>query len=330
MNLKTNYLGFELRNPLVIGACPISHDLDKAKRCEDAGASAIVMYSLFEEQLVREQRQLTRALLAHAEAYAEAVTYLPEPEALDFGPERYLEQIRKLKRSLEIPVIASLNGVSYGGWVKFAKLMQDAGADALELNTYNLATDPEKPAEQIESMLLMLVQQVRESVRIPLAVKLSPFYSALPNISARLVKAGVNGLVLFNRFYQPDINPVALEVVRLHLSDPSELSLRLHWLAILYGNIGNVSLAVTGGVHSATDIVKSVMAGASVTQMVSAPLRNGPACISRAIGDLKQWLIDHEYDSITQMLGSMSLQRCPKPAEYVRDNYMQVLHSWTD
>jgi dihydroorotate dehydrogenase (fumarate) len=330
MNLRTSYLGFDLANPLIIGASPISHDMEKVRRCVEAGASAVVMYSLFEEQLVREQRALTRALTEPNEAYAEAVTYLPDLEDVDLGPQRYLEQLRKLKRGLDVPVIASLNGVSEGGWIKFARLIQDAGADALELNTYNLEIDPNRSATQIEDVLLGLVTAVREAVKIPVAVKLSPFYTSLPHLTRRLVQAGVNGVVLFNRFYQPDIDPINLEVVRLNLSDSSELLLRLHWTAILYPTLRPASIAITGGVHTANDVIKCMMAGASTVQMVSSLLRGGPGHIRSVLNDLGAWMKEHEYESIEQMQGSMSLLRCPRPKDYVRDNYMQVLHSWTE
>jgi len=329
MNLKTDFLGCTLDNPLILGASPISHDVDKARRLADAGAAAIVMYSLFEEQIVREQLAINRALDEPAEAFAEATSYLPEPEGLSIGPDRYLEQIRKLKRVLEIPVIASLNGVSEGGWVKYAKLMEIAGADALELNTYNLATDPSVSGAEIETRTLQLVREVRKQVKIPLAVKLSPFYTSLPQLAQRLADAGADALVLFNRFYQPDIDVENLEVVRLQLSDSSELLLRLHWLAILYGRV-SATLAVTGGVHTATDVVKSVMAGASGVQLVSSVLRGGPQALRTLLSDLKQWMEEHEYESLDQMRGSMSLLKAPDPAAYVRDNYMQVLASWRD
>jgi dihydroorotate dehydrogenase (fumarate) len=329
MNLKTDFLGCTLDNPLILGASPISHDVDKARRLADAGASAIVMYSLFEEQIVREQLAINRALDEPAEAFAEATSYLPEPEGLSIGPDRYLEQIRKLKRALPIPLIASLNGVSEGGWIKYAKLMEIAGADALELNTYNLATDPAVSGAEIETRTLQLVREVRKQVKIPLAVKISPFYTSLPQMAQRLADAGADAIVLFNRFYQPDIDVENLEVVRLQLSDSSELLLRLHWLAILYGRV-SATLAVTGGVHVATDVVKSVMAGASGVQLVSSVLRGGPQALRTLLSDLKQWMEEHEYESLDQMRGSMSLLKAPDPAAYVRDNYMQVLASWRD
>jgi dihydroorotate dehydrogenase (fumarate) len=329
MDLTTHYLGFHLSNPLIVGASPVSHDLDRARKCVEAGASAIVMYSLFEEQIVREQMSLSRALLDPSENYSEAVSYLPEPDQLSLGPDRYFDNIRKLKAQLSVPVIASLNGVTEGGWTKYARQIEQAGADALELNTYNLVTDPRRTAEDVERDTLSLVRQIRGQIHIPLAVKLSPFYTSLPNLSRRLVDAGANALVLFNRFYQPDIDPESLQVVRVNLSDSSELPLRLHWLAILYGHVAGASLSISGGVHTATDVVKSVMCGASSVQLVSSILRSGPGCIRTTLDDLRRWLEEHEYESLLQMRGSMSLLRCPNPAEYVRDNYMQVLRSWT-
>lgn len=329
MTLETTYLGFTLANPIIVGASPISHDVDWARRCVDAGASAIVMYSLFEEQIVREQMAMNRALEEPSEAFAEAIRYFPEPEQLDLGPKRYLEQIRLLKEAVDVPVIASLNGTSQGGWLRYAALIEAAGADAIELNTYNLVTDPRLSSVSVEAQTLQLVNHLHSSLKIPLSVKLSSFYTALPHFAANLTDAGAAGLVLFNRFLQPDIDPERLEVTRLQLSDSSELTLRLHWLAILFGQIGNSSLAVSGGVHTALDIVKATMAGASATQMVSALLRNAPGYLKGVLADLGDWLEEHEFESLRQMQGNMSLLRCPNPGEYVRDNYMQVLQSWT-
>lgn len=329
MDLTTTYMGYTLANPIVVGASPLSWDLDKARRCADAGAGALVMYSLFEEQIVREQLAINRALYDSAEGFPEAITYLPEPEELNLGPDRYLEQIRKLKRNLPIPIIASLNGTTEGGWVKYARLIEQAGADGLELNTYNLVTEPRMSGADVEAHTVQLVREIRKSIRIPLAVKLSPFYTALPNFAERLSSAGADTLVLFNRFYQPDIDTDNLEVIRVNLSDSAELLMRLHWMAILFGHV-DAELAVTGGVHTHKDLIKCVMAGASAVQMVSALLKHGPTHVRSVLVDLRQWLGEREYESVDQLLGTMSLIKCPDPAQYVRDNYMQVLHSWKE
>ncbi|MFT3784601.1 MAG: dihydroorotate dehydrogenase-like protein [Tepidisphaeraceae bacterium] len=327
MNLSINYLGLELSNPIVVGASPLSRNVDVAKQCEAAGAGAIVMYSLFEEQLLAEQRATDRAMRDVADSFAEAVSYFPEQEDFEVGPDEYLELLGKLKRSLSIPVIASLNGTTRGGWLRYAQMMQQAGADAIELNTYGLATETSVPGSAIEDQLVLLVRELKERISIPLTVKLSPFYSSLPHLALRLTDAGAGGLVLFNRFLQPDLDVENLEVVRVNLSDESELLLRLHFAAILFGRVG-CDLTVSGGAHSALDIVKAIMAGASTVQMVSALLRNGPQHIARVKADLNRWLVDHEYESVAQMRGSMSLLRCPDPGQYVRQNYMQLLDNW--
>jgi dihydroorotate dehydrogenase (fumarate) len=327
LNLKTNFMGLELDGPVVLGASPFSRDIDKARRCVDAGASAVVMHSLFEEQLEREAQVAIDALEGPADQFAEASTYLPEPPQWKIGPDEYLEQIGKLKRAVNVPVIASLNGTTEGGWVRYAKLIEQADADAIELNTYNLVTDPDESAADVERKTVELVRAVKHATKLPLAVKLSPFYTALPNLVGRLAEAGANAVVLFNRFYQPDIDVEELQVVRLHLSTSTELSLRLHWLAILYGRV-QVDLALTGGVHTALDLIKSLMCGAGVTQVVSTVLRNGPQQISSILNGLEAFLDDKGYDSLDQLRGSMSLLKVPNPAAYVRNNYMQLVGSW--
>jgi len=328
MDLSTTYLGLKLSNPLMPGASPLVDDLDMVRRLEDAGASAIVMHSLFEEQLMSEQMASLNTRDAHANSSAEAATYLPEPTEYRLGPEEYLDQLRKIKAAVKIPVIASLNGSTPGGWLNYAKLMEQAGADALELNVYFLPTDPAVSAEAVEHNTIEMVQAVKQVVAIPVCVKLSPFYSSLAHFARRLDAAGADGLVLFNRFYQPDIDVDDLEVVRtLHLSDSSELLLRLRWLAILSGRVGT-SLAVSGGVHTALDATKAVMSGAHAVQVVSAVLKNGPGQLKTMRHELAAWLDEHEYESLNQMQGSMNLTKCPDPQAYERANYVKILMEW--
>jgi len=328
MDLTTTWLGLELENPLVLGASPLADDLDAVRRAEDAGAAAIVMHSLFEEQLTLEASALERHTEHHDDSFNEAQSWLPRPPEFVLGPDEYLEQLRRIKQAVSRPVIASLNGTTARGWLRYAKLMEDAGADALELNVYQLATDPEQSAEQVESGVVQIVEKVAGSIAIPFAVKLSASYTSPAHFARRLANAGATGLVIFNRFYQPDIDVEELEVEpRLRLSDPSELLLRLRWLAVLYGRVP-VSLAVTGGAHSGLDAVKSIMAGASAVQMVSAVLRHGPEHFRAVLGELRRWLDEHEYESVRQMLGSMSLVRCPDPRAYERANYVNLLQGW--
>jgi len=328
MNLATTYLGLELPHPFIAGASPMTEDLDRVKQLADAGAAAVVMHSLFEEQIVAEQRATHEALETSAESSAEALSYFPKPEQFKLGPDEYLEQIRKIKKALDVPVIASLNGSTMGGWLDYAKMMEQAGADALELNVYYLATDPATSGQDIEKRSIEMIGAVNQSVRFPIAVKLSPFFSSLPHFARQLDGLGVDGLVLFNRFYQPDINVDELEAVRsLQLSNSDELLLRLRWLAILSGRT-RASLAVTGGVHTAVDAVKAIMAGAHAVQMVSALLKNGPAHLGKVRDQMADWMEQHEYDSLEQMRGSMNLSRSPDPSAYERANYMHILKSW--
>jgi dihydroorotate dehydrogenase (fumarate) len=310
------------------GASPLADELDTVRRLEDAGAAAIVLRSLFEEQLTREQMATYRAVDGPAHSFAEALTYLPAAPDFVLGPDEYLEQIRKIKAAVRVPVIASLNGTTEGGWLGYARLMEEAGADALELNVYFLATDFDESSELIERRTLHMVSAVKTVVRVPVAVKLSPFYTSLAHFARRLYQFGADALVLFNRFYQPDIDPEALEVrPALRLSDSSELLLRLRWLAILSGRTGP-TLAVSGGVHTPEDAVKALMAGADVVQMVSALLRGGPERLAEFPRALASWLEEHEYDSLAQLRGSMNLLRCPDPAAHERTNYMTILQSW--
>ena len=328
MDLATNYLGLKLKHPLMPGASPLVDDLDTVKKLEDAGASAIVMRSLFEEQIVREQVSTFVHMETHGYSFGEALTYFPSPEAFVLGPDEYLEQIARIKQAVAVPVIASLNGYTPGGWLDYARLMEEAGADALELNVYQLATNPDEDARALEDRTLQMVQEVRGAVRIPLAVKLSPFYTALAQFARRLDDEGANGLVLFNRFYQPEIDVEELQVRRrLHLSHPSELPLRLRWLAILSGKL-RCSLAASGGVHGVEDVVQAIMTGADAVQVVSALLQRGPGRLAELREGLSQWLEEHEYDSLQQMRGSLNLQSCPDPRIFERANYMLMLQSW--
>jgi dihydroorotate dehydrogenase (fumarate) len=327
MDLSTTYMGFDLPHPLIPGAGPLSARLDSVRQLEDAGAPLIVLYSLFEEQITREGIAIARSMETPKECYAEALTYFPEPEEFDLGPDEYLEHVRRVKAAVSVPVIASLNGTTPGGWLRYAQLIEEAGADGLELNLYEVAADPDETGEQVESRELEIVRTVKLSLGIPIAVKLSPFYSSLSNFARRLDEVA-DGLLLFNRFYQPDINVEDLEVERVvHLSDSSELLLRLRWLAILFGKV-QASLAVSGGVHSPVDAIKAVMAGASAVQMVSALLRHGPGHLEHVRQGMVEWMEEHEYHSLRQMHGSMSLIRTPEPGAYERANYAKILQTW--
>jgi len=329
MDLSTTYLGFKLPHPLMPGASPMVEDLGRVKRLEDAGAAAIVMHSLFEEQLVGEEISTFRAVDAHAGMTGEASSFLPDPPDFRLGPDEYLDSLRKVKEAVKVPVIASLNGNTIGGWLSYAKLMQEAGADALELNVYDLATDFEENGQKVEDRTIDMLRAVRREVSIPVAVKLSPFYSSLAHFARQLDHTGADGLVLFNRFYQPDINVEQLEVERaLHLSSSAELPLRLRWIAILSGRI-RPSIAVSGGVHTPLDVVKAIMAGAHAVQLVSALLQRGPEYLRVLKGELARFLEEHEYESLDQMRGSMDLMACPDPKAYERANYMHILQSWS-
>jgi dihydroorotate dehydrogenase (fumarate) len=327
-DLRTKYLGFELAHPLIPGASPLVDDLDVVRRLEDAGAPAIVMHSLFEEQIVGEQLASRDLMESNMESSGEASTYWPEHDSFKLGPDEYLDQIRKIKEAVRVPVIASLNGSTPEGWLGYARLIEQAGADALELNVYFLSTDPEETAARVEDSTIEMLKAVKAAVRLPVAVKLSPFYSSFAHFARRLDAAGAAGLVLFNRFYQPDLDVENLEVRRtLALSDPSELLLRLRWLAILSGRVG-CSLAATGGVHSGVDAVKALMAGAHAVQTVSALLARGPEHLSVMRDELARWLEEHEYESVRQIQGNLSLLRCPDPRSYERANYIAILQSW--
>jgi dihydroorotate dehydrogenase (fumarate) len=328
MDLSTTYLGLPLKNPVMPGASPLAGQLDTVRRLEDAGAAAVVVQSLFEEQITNDQI----AEFAHtehpAESFSEAVSYFPRMEDYAFGPDRYLEQIAHIKESVDIPVIGSLNGVSLGGWTDYARLIEQAGADALELNVYYIATDPDEPGLAVEKRTLDILQAVKESITIPVAVKLSPFFSSPGHFAKQLDALGAAGVILFNRFYQPDIDIEELEAThRLDLSNSTELRLRLRWAAILHGHL-KADIAVSGGVHTVEDIIKAIMCGANAVQVVSCLLKYGPSHIGSLINGLSHWLEDHEYDSIDQMRGSMSLQHCPDPTVFERANYLRVLQLW--
>jgi len=327
MKLNSTYLGLNLKNPVVCGASPLTADIDTARRLEDAGAAAVVMNSLFEEEIMAEV-QAFLAQESHDESFAEARSYLSEPHGLHLGPDHYLERLMATKQALSVPVIASLNGATLGGWTKYAKKIESAGADALELNLYLLATDPDETGAQVEDRSLEIVRSVKSEVAIPIAVKVSPYYSSFANMAKRFVEAGADALVLFNRYYQPEIDIEELKAVpKLQLSTSTELNLRLRWLALLSGQL-SCDLAATGGVHSAPDVIKAVMAGAKSVQMVSAILTNGPTVITRLLEAVSFWMEQHEYESLEQMQGSLSAGRAARPEVLARANYMKVLDSW--
>ncbi len=328
IDLGTRYLGLSLASPLVASASPLSESLDGIRALEDAGAAAIVLHSLFEEQINVESAQLDRYLSDGAESYAEALSYFPDLHAYNLGPDGYLEHVRRAKAAVDIPIIGSLNGVSIGGWISYAKRIEEAGADALELNVYYVPTDPALTGGMVEQMYVDLVREVKASVSIPVAVKLGHAFSAMANLAGRLDAAGADALVLFNRFYLPDFDLERLEVVpRLTLSSPHELLVRLHWVAILYGHV-RADLAVTGGVHGSAQVLKSMMAGARVAMLTSALLQRGIPYLARVRADVLEWMEMHEYASITEMQGSMSYRSVAEPAAFERANYMKVLSSY--
>ncbi len=329
IDLSTTYLGLTLKNPLVASPSPLCEDVGNVRRMEDVGAAAVVLHSLFEEQINIEGEVLDRFLSHGAESYAEAVTYFPDLTNYKLGPDAYLEHTRQCKSAVDIPIIGSLNGVSTGGWIKHAKKIEEAGADALELNVYYIPTDPELSGVEVRQMYLDLVRDVKASVDIPVAVKIGHSFSAFANMAYRLDEVGANGLVMFNRFYQPDFDLENLEVVpTLTLSNSYELLLRIRWVAILYGRI-KANMAVTGGVHTAQDVLKAMMAGANVAMMTSALLKHGIEHIAVVHADLLKWMEDHEYESIRQMQGSMSQRSVAEPAAFERANYLKVLGSYS-
>jgi dihydroorotate dehydrogenase (fumarate) len=328
MNLQTSYLGLTLKNPLMPGASPMVGNLDLVRRLEDAGAAAIVMHSLFEEQIALEERACVRHVESCENSFSEALSFLPEPDDFVLSPDQYLEQLRRIKEAVEIPVIASLNGATPGGWVEFSRHLESAGADAIELNFYDIPVNPAVAPREVEADALRILRAVRRAVSLPIALKISPFFSSLPHFAQKAADAGANGLVMFNRFYQPDIDIENLEVLpALQLSDRTELRLRLRWLAILHG-IADLSLAASGGVHTAEDAIKALMAGADAVQMVSVLLKRGPEWLGSVLQSLVHWLEEHEYASLEQLRGSMSLQNCPDPEAFERANYMRILQAW--
>lgn len=327
-DLTTTYLGLDLSNPIVVSASPLSESLDAIRQLEDSGAGAIVLHSLFEEQLHLHAHHLDHGLSQGIDSYAESLSYFPEPAHDKLGPDRYLEHISAAKQAVDMPVIASLNGVTPGGWTQFAKLMAEAGADALELNVYDLATDPERSGAQVEEGYVQLVEMVSNAIQIPIAVKLSPFFSSIPHMARRLTAAGAKGLVLFNRFYQPDLDIENLEITpSLDLSHSHELRPRLRWIAILYGQ-NPVDLAVTGGVHSAEDVLKTMMAGANVAMMTSALLRNGIHHLGYVLRDLRAWMEEKDYPCLEEMRGSLSHRNAEAGDRLERANYMKVLNAF--
>jgi len=331
VDLRTRYLGLELRSPIVASASPLTREPDTARRLEEAGAAALVLPSLFEEEILHEEIQLNRSLEAGSEQFAEALSYFPTVESFAGAGDRYLARLAQIKAASGVPVIASLNATTAGGWVRYARLMQDAGADALELNLYHLAADAERTAADMEATDLELIAAVRAAISIPLAVKLSPYYSALASFARHAVQRGAGGLVLFNRFYQPDLDLETLDVIaRLELSRSSELRLPLRWTAILRPQLGPaVSLAASSGIHAGSDVVKALLVGADVAMTTSALLEHGPGQLRTIEAELVTWMADHEYESVTQIRGSASQATVEDPSAFERANYMKTLRSWT-
>jgi dihydroorotate dehydrogenase (fumarate) len=328
MDLSTTYLGLKLKSPIVPSAGPLSQEISNIKLMEDAGAGAVVLYSLFEEQLEHESLELYHHTEVPGESFAEATSYFPEPFEYKMGPEEYLNHIRKAKEAVDIPIIASLNGKSLGGWIDYAKQIEEAGADGLELNIYFLATDLDQKSEELEKKYVHIVKRVKSEIKIPIAVKMHPFFSSVSHMAKELNNAGASGLVLFNRFYQPDINLETLEVEpNVILSTPFAMRLPLRWIAILYGRT-NADLAATSGIYTAEDVIKMIMAGAKVTHMMSSLLKFGIGHIADVTSKMKMWMEEKEYESLDQMRGSMSYMNVDDPAKFERANYMKVLHSY--
>jgi len=328
MDTRTTYLGMELKHPIMPSASPLSRSTDTIRRLEDNGASAVVMHSLFEEQITLESEQLDHYLSYFTDAFAEALSWYPEQQDYNVGPEEYLENVRKAKDAVDIPVIGSLNGISTGGWIQYAAGIEEAGADALELNVYYIPTDPEMSGTEVERLVVDVLSAVKENVTIPVAVKLGPYFSAFAHLAQALAREGADGLVLFNRFYQPDFDLEAFEVMpSLQYSTSAGLRLPLRWVAILYGRLP-ADLAITSGVHNHIDVLKGLMAGARVTMLASELLQNGVGRIQAILDDMVVWMEEHEYESVAQMQGSMSQERSADPAAFERANYMKVLQSW--
>jgi len=317
-----------LKNPIVASSSPLSHNVDSIRRLEDAGASAVVMYSLFEEQIGFDSYYIDYHLTQGIDSYAESISYFPDMQSYNVGPDEYMNLIRRTKEAVDIPIIGSLNGASVGGWTDYATLMEEAGADAVELNVYYLPTNIEISGLEVGRLYLDILSAVRQAVTIPIAMKLSPFFSSTANMASRLADQGVDGLVLFNRFYQPDFDLEHLEVTpRLVLSNSDDLRLPLRWVAILYGRL-KADLAITSGIHTSNDVIKGLMAGAKVTMMASELLQNGVRRIGQVLNELVSWLKDREYKSVAQMIGAMSQKHCAEPAAFERANYMKMLQSY--
>jgi dihydroorotate dehydrogenase (fumarate) len=328
MNLTTNYLGMNLKNPIGASSSPLSHTVDSIRRLEDNGAAAVVMYSLFEEQIGFDSYYIDYHLTQGIESYAESISYFPDMRSYNVGPDEYMNLIRRAKEAVDIPIVGSLNGASVGGWTDYAALIEEAGADALELNVYYLPANPNVTGIEIEALYIDILSAVRQTVNIPVAVKLSPFFSSVANMANRLADHGADGLVLFNRFYQPDFDLDNLEVApRLVLSNSDDLRLPLRWVAILYGRV-DADFASTSGIHTSCDVIKGLMAGAKVTMMASELLQNGVRRIGQVLNELVTWLTEHEYESVTQMIGAMSQKHCAEPAAFERANYMKMLQSY--
>ncbi len=328
MTLTTSYLGMSLKNPIIASSSPLSQNLDSIRRLEDAGAAGVVMYSLFEEQITFDSFYIDYFLNSGTNSHSEALSYIPELRSYDVWPDEYMNLIRSAKEAVDIPIIGSLNGVSEGGWTDYAALIEEAGADAIELNVYYIPTNADQTGSAVEETYLGIVREVKSAVSIPVAIKLSPYFSSTANMAKRLVDDGADALVLFNRFYQPDIDLETLEVVpRLVLSSSRELRLPLRWVAILYGRL-LADLAITTGIHTSQDVLKGLMAGARVTMMASELLQNGISRIPVILDELRCWMREHEYESVAQMTGSMSQQHCAEPAAFERANYMKVLASY--
>ena len=328
MDLTTNYLGMALKNPIVASSSPLSHTVDSIRRLEDAGAAAVVMYSLFEEQIGFDSYYIDYHLTQGIDSYAESISYFPDMQSYNVGPDQYMNLIRSAKEAVDIPIIGSLNGASVGGWTDYAALIEDAGADALELNIYYLPANTQVTGFDVETLYLDILTAVRQVVSIPVAVKLSPFFSSIANMADRLAVNGADGLVLFNRFYQPDFDLENLEVApRLVLSNSDDLRLPLRWVAIMYGRL-TADLAITSGIHTSQDVMKGLMAGAKVTMMASELLQNGVRRIGQVLNEVVTWLKEHEYESVTQMIGAMSQKHCAEPAAFERANYMKMLQSY--
>ncbi len=327
-DLSTNYLGLKLPNPLVISACPLTHRVDWLRQLEQSGAAAAVLPSLFAEQIEHDDEEISKAYEFHTDSFAESLTYFPEEEDYHTGPRDYLRFISEAKKAVSMPIIASLNGTGKGGWVRYAKMMQDAGADALELNIYFIAANLAQSGAEVESRYLDLVGAVKQSVGVPLAVKIGPYFSSVGNMATRLAQAGADGLVLFNRFLQPDIDLETMETApKLVLSTPYELLLPLRWIAILHGHV-KASLAVTSGIHSAEGMLKALLAGADVGMVASVLYQQGFQEIGKILSGMKAWMTEHEYASVEQLKGSMSQENCPDPAAFERGNYMKALTSY--